>query len=228
MNDSATSAPGSSLLPDTTTLFTTAHLVVIAIFALLAILGLIWGARLKARRKAAEREIVAHNEEVRRDTPAATPTAEPPATRPTPVEVRRDVAAPTTVQPPIRPAPPPADADPAATQPLADEPIAASAPLTATPQQEAVSAPSVESASNPADAPVTQLKGLGPKVATRLGELGVTRVGQLAMLSDEQAAALDAELGTFRGRLTRDRWVEQARLLAAGDVKGFEAVFGRL
>ncbi|MBI0475555.1 hypothetical protein D9601_09350 [Sphingomonas sp. MA1305] len=224
MNDSATSAPGSSLLPDTTTLFTTAHLVVIGIFALLAILGLVWGARLKARRKAAERQIVAHNEEVRRDTPAATATTEPSASAPT----HQDVEMPATVQPPIRPAPPPADADPAATQPLADEPIAANAPLTAAPQQEAISAPSTDSAGDPNDASVTQLKGLGPKVATRLAELGITRVGQLAVLSDDEAAALDAELGTFRGRLSRDRWVEQARLLAAGDVKGFEAVFGRL
>ena len=42
------------------------------------------------------------------------------------------------------------------------------------------------------------------------------------------AAALDAKLGTFSGRMGRDRWLEQARFLAAGDKAGFEAVFGKL
>jgi predicted flap endonuclease-1-like 5' DNA nuclease len=72
------------------------------------------------------------------------------------------------------------------------------------------------------------LKGLGPRAAARLAELGVTRLSQLAQLDEDAAERLDAELGPFRGRLTRDRWVEQARFLAAGDRAGFEAVFGKL
>ena len=72
------------------------------------------------------------------------------------------------------------------------------------------------------------LKGLGPKVAAALADRGITTVGQIAALDTSEAEALDADLGAFRGRLARDRWVEQARFLAAGDVKGFEAVFGRL
>lgn len=79
-----------------------------------------------------------------------------------------------------------------------------------------------------ASGPVAQLKGLGPKVAARLGELGIVTVGQLAALDHDAAQALDAQLGAFAGRMERDRWIEQARFLAAGDVKGFEAVFGRL
>ncbi|MCI1141798.1 hypothetical protein MOP88_04775 [Sphingomonas sp. WKB10] len=53
-------------------------------------------------------------------------------------------------------------------------------------------------------------------------------MGQVAALSPEQAAALDAQLGPFAGRMERDRWIEQARFLAAGDTAGFERVFGRL
>ena len=79
-----------------------------------------------------------------------------------------------------------------------------------------------------ADGPVTQLKGLGPKVATQLGALGVTTVGQMAALSESEAQSIDAQLGNFTGRMGRDRWVEQARLLAAGDKAGFEAIFGKL
>jgi predicted flap endonuclease-1-like 5' DNA nuclease len=39
---------------------------------------------------------------------------------------------------------------------------------------------------------------------------------------------LDRQLGPFRGRLQRDRVVEQADYLARGDKEGFEARFGSL
>lgn len=244
MNDSASSAPGESLLPDTTTLFTTAHLAVIAIFAILVILGLIWGARLKHRRKQAERTIEASNAETAQ-MPQSPPTSVPeearerraaprgsaePAPSPAPVPTAPVPIAPVPTAPPPPPLDHPAtDAAPVAAAPIADEPIAAAAPLDAAPQAEAASAPDAGPASDdPADRPVTLLKGLGPKVAARLSELGITRVGQLAVLDDAAAARLDADLGAFSGRMARDRWIEQARFLAAGDVKGFEAMFGRL
>lgn len=80
----------------------------------------------------------------------------------------------------------------------------------------------------PAAGDLTQIKGLGPKVAGLLAERGITRVEQLAALAPGEAAALDAGLGTFSGRMERDRWVEQARLLSAGDRTGYEAAFGKL
>ena len=50
MNDSQmTSATGSSLLPDSTTMFTTMHLTVMAIFAVFVIIGILWGIRLSRR-----------------------------------------------------------------------------------------------------------------------------------------------------------------------------------
>ena len=75
---------------------------------------------------------------------------------------------------------------------------------------------------------LTQIKGLGPKLAATLAERGITRVDQLAALGPDEAAALDAQLGTFSGRMARDRWVEQATLLSAGDRAGYEAAFGKL
>jgi len=50
----------------------------------------------------------------------------------------------------------------------------------------------------------------------------------MAALDEDAATRLDAQLGPFSGRMTRDRWIEQARFLAAGDIAGFEAVFGKL
>ena len=58
--------------------------------------------------------------------------------------------------------------------------------------------------------------------------LGVTRFSQIAAWTDEDIARIDASLGTFAGRITRDNWVEQAKLLAAGDTAGFEGKFGKL
>jgi predicted flap endonuclease-1-like 5' DNA nuclease len=72
------------------------------------------------------------------------------------------------------------------------------------------------------------MKGVGPKLAAQLASLGYTRFEQIAALTPEQAEALDAQLGNFRGRLTRDRWIEQATYLANGDTAGFETAFGRL
>ena len=73
-----------------------------------------------------------------------------------------------------------------------------------------------------------QLKGVGPKFVARLNELGISRLEQLAGLNENEVEHLDERLGPFRGRLARDRVVEQARYLARGDKDGFEERFGKL
>ena len=72
------------------------------------------------------------------------------------------------------------------------------------------------------------LKGVGPKLAALLHAQGLTRFEQIASLSPGQVEALDADLGAFRGRLTRDRIVEQAHYLARGDLDGYSQKFGAL
>ena len=73
-----------------------------------------------------------------------------------------------------------------------------------------------------------QLKGVGPRFADALHELGFHRFEQLASLSPNEVERLDQNLGAFRGRIGRDRIVEQADYLARGDVDGFEQKFGKL
>jgi predicted flap endonuclease-1-like 5' DNA nuclease len=73
-----------------------------------------------------------------------------------------------------------------------------------------------------------RLKGVGPKLAAMLIAHGVSRFDQIAKLTDSEVERLDADLGAFRGRLKRDRVVEQANYLARGDVDGFEQRFGKL
>jgi predicted flap endonuclease-1-like 5' DNA nuclease len=73
-----------------------------------------------------------------------------------------------------------------------------------------------------------RLKGVGPKLAGMLIARGLGRYDQIAKLSDAELERLDEDLGAFRGRLQRDRVVEQADYLARGDIDGFEQRFGKL
>jgi predicted flap endonuclease-1-like 5' DNA nuclease len=61
-----------------------------------------------------------------------------------------------------------------------------------------------------------------------LNDRGITRYEQIAALSREEVNRLDEHLGAFKGRLSRDRIVEQAAYLARGDQAGYEAEFGKL
>lgn len=73
---------------------------------------------------------------------------------------------------------------------------------------------------------LTRIKGLGPKLAATLGELGVTRFEQIAGWSEDDIDRIDAQLGRFQGRIRRDSWIEQAGLLASGNDAEFESRFG--
>jgi predicted flap endonuclease-1-like 5' DNA nuclease len=73
-----------------------------------------------------------------------------------------------------------------------------------------------------------RLKGVGPKFANALQALGFTRFEQIASLTPNELARIDSQLGAFRGRLARDRLIDQADYLARGDTDGFEQRFGKL
>ncbi|MFK4794124.1 hypothetical protein [Sphingobium sp. ZW T5_29] len=73
-----------------------------------------------------------------------------------------------------------------------------------------------------------RMKGVGPKLNQQLIDLGVTRYAQIANWTDADIAAIDGKLGNFKGRPVRDQWVDQAKYLAAGDLAGFEAKYGKL
>ncbi|MBY9063680.1 hypothetical protein K7957_12125 [Sphingomonas yunnanensis] len=213
----------------------TVALALVALLAVLTVIGMVWGARLKAKRRAAEAEEQQRIEELRADGVEVTNTADgvPPIMRgdDRASEERRHPVPEQETQPAARPSPihdeRPADEAPPE-PPLAGEPIVAAAPLDASPASAAADTPRVAADETPGAQSITLLKGLGPKIATRLGELGVTRVDQIAWLDDAEAAQLDSQLGVFTGRMERDRWREQARLLAQGDRAGYEAQFGKL
>lgn len=74
---------------------------------------------------------------------------------------------------------------------------------------------------------LTRIKGLGPKIATLLHEMGITRFAQIAEWDDADIDRIDSQLGRFEGRIRRDSWVEQAKFLSQGDESGFSAKFGQ-
>lgn len=61
---------------------------------------------------------------------------------------------------------------------------------------------------------LTRIKGIGPKLSKRLNELGIYHYKQIADWSSDEAHWVDDYLA-FKGRVAREDWVQQARLLFA-------------
>ncbi|MGB7408839.1 MAG: hypothetical protein WA908_10065 [Pontixanthobacter sp.] len=75
---------------------------------------------------------------------------------------------------------------------------------------------------------LTRIKGVGPKLRSLLTEHDVTTFAQIAGWTDSDIDAIDAKLGKFQGRIRRDDWVAQARMLESGDTAEYESRFGKL
>ena len=136
--------------------------------------------------------------------------AAPPAVAPTP--------------PRVDPAPRPVSEAPA--------PVAAPSPpepsIAATRTVEPAPTPATEATPASGEDDLTRLKGVGPKLVAALNERGVTRFEQIAAWDEAEIERVDATLGRFQGRIQRDDWVGQARLLAEGDEAGYAERFGNL
>ncbi len=59
-----------------------------------------------------------------------------------------------------------------------------------------------------------QLSGVGPALEKKLHEAGVTTFAQIAAWTDNDVAEMDEKL-SFKGRIEREGWIEQAKKLAA-------------
>ena len=75
---------------------------------------------------------------------------------------------------------------------------------------------------------LTGIKGLGPKLAAQLHDLGIFSFAEIAAWDEAEIDRIDAQLGRFQGRIRRDNWVAQAKFLATGDKAGFEGQFGKV
>jgi NADH-quinone oxidoreductase subunit E len=68
-----------------------------------------------------------------------------------------------------------------------------------------------------------RIKGIGPKLEVMLHRMGVHHFDQIAGWTDAEIAWVDDNLEGFKGRVTRDAWVAQARILADGGITEFAA-----
>jgi len=70
------------------------------------------------------------------------------------------------------------------------------------------------------------ISGVGPVLERNMNAVGITTWAQVARLTPEQIAAVEGELG-FKGRVLRDKWLEQADALATGGVAEYVKRFGK-
>lgn len=101
-------------------------------------------------------------------------------------------------------------------KPTAGAPKAASKPEPkAKPKAETPKAEKRDAPAPTAPDDLKQLAGVGPAIEKKLVEAGVTTFAQIAAWTDADIAEFDEKL-SFKGRIEREGWVEQAKKLSGG------------
>jgi predicted flap endonuclease-1-like 5' DNA nuclease len=179
--------------------------------------------------------------------PAAMFTSTPPASA-APAKPAREakpkaapVAKPVAAKAAAKPAAVKAEAKPAAAKPapkpaavMAEQKPAAAKPAARAAAKPAVTkAPKAPKAAKPAGpvrltAPrkgkaddLKEIEGIGPALEKLCNSMGFYHFDQIATWSDADVAMVDAEMKTFKGRIARDKWVAQAKLIVAEGLEAF-------
>lgn len=129
----------------------------------------------------------------------------------------RDAAETQVAAPSIAPTPPvPAvEAEPAVAPEPAEAPEPAAAPVTAPAVSGGGSKPDMLSEPRGgAGDDLTKIKGVGAKMQASLNAAGVWHFDQIAGWTPDEVAWADENLVAFKGRVSRDDWVGQAKALA--------------
>jgi NADH-quinone oxidoreductase subunit E len=133
---------------------------------------------------------------------------------------------------PVAAAPVGAPTQAPAAQPLmADAPVAAPAPAPAAVQPLLASEPAAETAAvqpkglaaargGKAD-DLKTIEGIGPVLEKLCHDLGIFHFDQIAAWGPAEVAWMDGNLKGFKGRVTRDRWVAQARIICTDGIEAF-------
>ncbi|EAQ01803.1 ATP synthase subunit E [Pseudooceanicola batsensis HTCC2597] len=66
-----------------------------------------------------------------------------------------------------------------------------------------------------------QIKGVGPALEQLCNDLGIYHFDQIAAWGGAELAWIDRNLKGFKGRASRDNWIDQARILASGGTTEF-------
>jgi predicted flap endonuclease-1-like 5' DNA nuclease len=66
-----------------------------------------------------------------------------------------------------------------------------------------------------------EIEGIGPAMEKLVNSLGFYHFDQIASWSDADVALVDVEMKTFKGRIARDKWVAQARIIVTEGLEAF-------
>jgi len=66
-----------------------------------------------------------------------------------------------------------------------------------------------------------EIEGIGPAMEKLVNSLGFYHFDQIANWTEADVAIVDAEMQSFRGRITRDKWVAQARIIVTEGLEAF-------
>ncbi|KAF0114330.1 MAG: hypothetical protein FD150_1615 [Rhodobacteraceae bacterium] len=196
--------------------------IVVALLAGL-ILGMPWGAGDKARLAAqvsapaapvdTPRAAAAKPETIAAAFVSAPPMVDPaPASKPAAVAkpAAKAKAAPKAAAKPQTAAAPEADAKPKTeAKPKAAKPAKPAGP-------ERLTAPRKGKADD-----LKEIEGIGPALEKLVNAMGFYHFDQIASWSDADVALVDAEMKTFKGRITRDKWVSQAKIIVTEGLEAF-------
>jgi len=151
--------------------------------------------------------------------PATAPAAAPASATPAPTATAAPAAPPPAAE--VAPAPAP-EPEPEPEPEPAPEPAPAPAAQShgangAATSEDAGTKPDLLNAPRDGGADnLKEIKGVGPKLEKLLNSMGVYHFDQVASWSADEIAWVDANLEGFKGRVSRDNWVDQAKLLASG------------
>jgi predicted flap endonuclease-1-like 5' DNA nuclease len=139
------------------------------------------------------------------------------------------LASPTLAPPPAAPLPEPAPspaAEPAVTEGRAAERVSDLSGMRSV-RSEAFRAPDSMAAGPAAKADdLKRIRGIGLLIERKLNAMGVSTYEQIANWTADDVCTVNARL-EFKGRIERENWIEQARILASGGQTDFSRRFER-
>jgi len=168
------------------------------------VLGMPWGARTTGPVARAA---------VKSAAPVAAHVATP---APAPAKVAESVARPAA----FTSAPAPAAQPKAASKPKTEKPATAKA--APKPKAAKPAGPERLKAARKGRADdLKEIEGIGPAMEKLVNSLGFYHFDQIANWTEADVAIVDAEMQSFRGRITRDKWVAQARIIVTEGLEAF-------
>lgn len=66
-----------------------------------------------------------------------------------------------------------------------------------------------------------EIEGIGPALEKLVNGMGFYHFDQIAAWAPADVAEVDAEMKTFKGRIARDKWVEQAKIIVTDGLEAF-------